>query len=170
MGEPVIIEKWAENLEEVTLSEWLKAEGDPVQAGESLCVIITEKVTFEYEAQTSGYLCKQYAPEGSTVPVGYVLAWIGEQGEIPPRHILEQNAGLMLEYRDRLKIDFNEAAEEGRECAAPVPAPATEAIAASPAARRLARERGISLAEVLRFRGGSARLSEADVQAYLDTL
>ncbi len=170
MGEPVIIEKWAENLEEVTLSEWLKAEGDPVQAGESLCVIITEKVTFEYEAPTSGYLCKQYAPEGSTLPVGYVIAWIGEPEEIPPRHILEENAGLMLEYRERLKVDFNEGAEEGRECDAAEPTPSTGAIAASPAARRLARERGISLAEVLRFRGGSARLSEADVQAHLDSI
>ena len=83
MGQPVIIEKWAENLEEVTLSEWLKAEGDPVAVGESLCVIITQKVTFEYECQTEGYLCKQYAPEGSTLPVGYVLAWIGEPGEAP---------------------------------------------------------------------------------------
>jgi pyruvate/2-oxoglutarate dehydrogenase complex dihydrolipoamide acyltransferase (E2) component len=170
MGEPVVIEKWAENLEEVTLSEWLKAEGDPVQPGESLCVIITEKVTFEYEAQAGGYLRKQYAPEGSTVPVGYVIAWIGEQEEAPPRHILEENAGLMLEYRDRLKIDFSEAAEEGRECAASEPTPPAEAVPASPAARRLARERGVSLADVRQFRGGSSRLSEADVQAYLDAL
>ncbi len=161
MGYPVIIEKWAENLEEVTLNLWLKQEGDPVRVGESLCEIITEKVTFEYEVQTAGYLCKQYAAEGSTVPVGYVIAWIGEPGEVPPRHLLEENAGLMLAYRDRLKIDFNEGAEAGRECAAPEPAPA---------ARRLARERGVALAEVLRFRGGSARLSEADVQAYLDSL
>jgi pyruvate/2-oxoglutarate dehydrogenase complex dihydrolipoamide acyltransferase (E2) component len=174
MGQPVVIEKWAENLEEVTLSEWLKAEGDPVAVGESLCVIITEKVTFEYECQTAGCLRKQYAPEGSTLPVGYVLAWIGAPGETPPRHILEENAGLMLEYRDRLKIDFNEGAEEGRECDSCQPAPVAEAeaapVAASPAARRLARESGVALAEVLRFRGGSDRLSEADVAAYLESL
>ena len=169
MGQPVVIEKWAENLEEVTLSEWLKAEGDPIAAGESLCVIITEKVTFEYECQTDGYLCRQYAPEGSTLPVGYVLAWIGEQGEVPPGHILEENAGLTLAYRDRLKIDFNEGPEEGREGEVSAPRVETEAVPASPAARRLARERGVALAEVRRFRGGGDRLSEADVQAYLES-
>jgi pyruvate/2-oxoglutarate dehydrogenase complex dihydrolipoamide acyltransferase (E2) component len=171
MGQPVIIEKWAENLEEVTLSEWLKAEGDPVAVGESLCVIITEKVTFEYECQTAGALGKQYAPEGSTLPVGYVLAWIGEPGETPPHHILEENAGLMLEYRDRLKIDFSEGPEEGRDRPAAPPAGEGEAegapVPASPAARRLAREHGAALAEVMQFRGGSERLSEADVERYL---
>ncbi len=166
MGEPIIIEKWAENLEEVTLNLWLKQEGEAVAVGESLCEIITEKVTFEYEAQTAGHLCKQYASEGSTVPVGYVIAWLGEQGEAPPRHILEENAGLVVEYRDRLKIDFNEGAEEGRECAAPEPVAATGAVAASPVARRLAREAGVSLADVLAWRGGAERLSEADVRAY----
>jgi len=167
MGQPVVIEKWAENLEEVTLHEWLKAEGERIEPGESLCVIITEKVTFEYEAPTGGIVLKQYCPEGSTVPVGYVIAWIGEPGEAPPRHILEENAGLMVAYRDRLKVEFNEGAEGGREVSTGPPASAA-AVAASPAARRLARERGVTLEEVLRSRGGTERLSEADVQRYLE--
>ncbi len=168
MGEPIIIEKWAENLEEVTLNLWLKEEGEPVEAGESLCEIITEKVTFEYEVERSGYLCKRYAPEGSTVPVGYVIAWIGEEGEAPPRHILEENAGLVLEYNDRLKIDFSEGTEEGREGEACTPPPTHGApVPASPAARRLAREAGVSLEEVLAWRGGEGRLSESEVAAFL---
>jgi pyruvate/2-oxoglutarate dehydrogenase complex dihydrolipoamide acyltransferase (E2) component len=137
-----------------------------VAVGESLCVIVTEKVTFEYECQTAGVLGKQYAPEGSTLPVGYVLAWIGEPGELPPRHILEENAGLMLEYRDRLKIDFNEGAEEGRERVVG-PTAGEPAVPASPAARRLAREHGVTLAAVREFRGGTERLGEADVMRYL---
>ena len=167
MGQAVVIEKWAENLEEVTLHEWLKAEGERIEPGESLCVIITEKVTFEYEAQVGGVVLKQYCPEGSTVPVGYVIAWIGEPGEAPPRHILEENAGLMVAYRDRLKVELNEGLEAGLEAPA-APPTSTGAVPASPAARRLARERGVALEEVLRFRGGRGRLSEADVQRYLE--
>jgi pyruvate dehydrogenase E2 component (dihydrolipoamide acetyltransferase) len=162
VGQLIVIEKWAENLEEVTLLEWLKHEGEPVAVGESLCVIVTEKVTFEYEMPFAGVVGKLYCPEGSTLPVGYALAWVGEAGEPPPPEALEENAGLMLEYRDRLKVEFNEGAELDR------PAGPEEHTPASPAARRLARENGLNLAEVLRARGGEGRLSEADVRAYLD--
>lgn len=162
MSEAVRIEKWAENLEEVTVHEWLKSEGDCLEAGESLCVIITEKVTFEYEVQTRGVVRKIYCPEGSVVPVGYVIAWIGEEHEAPPSGLLEDNAAVMAEYRERLQVKLKETAG--------APASAREAssrVPASPAARRLAREQQISLAEVLAARGGEGRVSEAEVRAYL---
>ncbi|MGC9318614.1 MAG: lipoyl domain-containing protein, partial [Armatimonadota bacterium] len=54
MAELAIIEKWAENLDEVTVSRWLVQEGDEVEAGDGLCEIITDKATFEYEVQSSG--------------------------------------------------------------------------------------------------------------------
>ena len=162
MGQLIYIEKWAENLEEVTLLEWLRQEGEPVAAGESLCVIVTEKVTFEYEMPFGGVVGKLYCPEGSTVPVGYAIAWVGEAGEPPPLEALEQNAGLMLEYRERAKIELAECAELA------VPAAPEDRVPASPAARRLARESGLDLGEVYRRRGGTERLSEANVRAYLD--
>lgn len=162
MGALIYIEKWAENLEEVTLLEWLKQEGETIAVGESLCVIVTEKVTFEYEMPFAGVVGKLYCPAGSTVPVGYAIAWVGEVGESPPIEALEQNAGLMLEYRERAKIELNEGPEMG------LPAPGGDRVPASPAARRLARESGVDLGEVYRRRGGSERLSEADVRAFLE--
>jgi pyruvate/2-oxoglutarate dehydrogenase complex dihydrolipoamide acyltransferase (E2) component len=162
VGQLIYIEKWAENLEEVTLLEWLKHEGESVSTGESLCVIVTEKVTFEYEMPFAGVVGKLYCPEGSTLPVGYAIAWVSEAEEPPPPEALEENAGLMLEYRDRLKIEFNEGEEMG------LPAAREERVPASPAARRLARESGADLGEIFRRRGGEERLSEADVRAYLD--
>ena len=162
MGQLITIEKWAENLEEVTLLEWLRAEGEPIAAGESLCVIVTEKVTFEYEMPAGGTVGRLYCPEGSTVPVGYIIAWVGGEGEFAPPDIQERNAGLMLEYRERQKIEFSEGGEL-REL--PLP---EERVAASPAARRLARESGVSLAAVRAFHGATGRLGEGDVRAYLD--
>ncbi|HEY3398066.1 MAG TPA: biotin/lipoyl-containing protein [Armatimonadota bacterium] len=164
MGYAVTIEKWAENLEEVTLHRWLKAEGEPLAVGESLCEIITEKITFEWESPVSGVVCRRYCQEGAAVPVGYVIAWIGEAGERPPERIMEENAGLAVEYLDRLKLEFNEEPEAD----APLPEPPA-GVAASPAARRLARERQVSLEAVRAWRGGEARLSESDVRDYLDS-
>ena len=46
MAELCIIEKWAENLDEATVSAWLVADGDDVEAGDSLCENITDKATF----------------------------------------------------------------------------------------------------------------------------
>ena len=161
MGQLITIEKWAENLEEVTLLEWLRQEGEPIAAGESLCVIVTEKVTFEYEMPAGGVVGRLYCPEGSTVPVGYIIAWVGAEGEFPPDDLQERNAGLALEYRERMKIEFSEGGE-----LAELPVP-EERVAASPAARRLARESGVSLAAVRDFHGGAGRLGESDVRAYL---
>ncbi|NLO72566.1 MAG: hypothetical protein GX100_00470 [candidate division WS1 bacterium] len=161
MGQLITIEKWAENLEEVTLLEWLKQEGERIEAGESLCVIVTEKVTFEYEMAVAGMVGRLYCPEGSTVPVGYVVAWVGDADEAPPPDVQERNAGLMLEYRQRLKIELNEGAELA-------PVETEERVPASPAARRLAREQGVSLAAIRDALGLSGRLSEADVRSYLE--
>ena len=47
MGRIITIEKWAENLEEVTIGQWRKAEGEQVTNGEVLCEIIHAKVTYE---------------------------------------------------------------------------------------------------------------------------
>lgn len=162
MSELVRIEKWAENLEEVTVHEWLKAEGESVQPGQSLCVIITEKVTFEYEVQTKGIVGKIYCPAGSVVPVGYVIAWIGAESEGPPAGLLEENARVRAEYSERLQVKLTDTTE----MRAPV-REATERVPASPAARRLAREHNLSLTEVLKWRGGEGRISEAEVRAYL---
>ncbi len=157
MGEAIRIEKWAENLEEVTVGRWFKAEGEAVAAGEPLCEIITEKVTFEYECPADGVLLKIFAPEKSVVPVGYVIGYVGGADEAVPESIEAENARLMEEYdaSRRVEVEVRSAA-------------ARERVRATPAARKLARQAGVSLAEVLAWRGGDKPLSAEDVQRYID--
>ncbi len=163
MGYLVLIEKWAANLEEVTVNRWLRQEGEPVEAGESLCEIITEKVTFEYEVPEDGTLRKIYCGEGSTVPVGYVIAFIGQLDEPLPEGIEHQNAQLMEEYRQKpdLMLDLDIVLPT-------IPAPMSQGrLRATPAARRLAREASVELAEVAQWVGEDRPLSEVDIRAYL---
>ncbi|MSP14958.1 MAG: 2-oxo acid dehydrogenase subunit E2 [Chloroflexi bacterium] len=71
------------DMTEGSVQKWLKAEGDSVQKGEPIAEIETDKATVEFEAPNSGVLQKIILPEGKTVPVGDVIAILGEVGEAP---------------------------------------------------------------------------------------
>lgn len=68
-------------MEEGTVTEWLKAEGDEIHAGDSIAEITTDKITNEITSEWDGVLLKIVVPEGETVPVQSLLAYIGEAGE-----------------------------------------------------------------------------------------
>ncbi|MEA3400863.1 MAG: biotin/lipoyl-containing protein [Armatimonadota bacterium] len=169
MAELAIIEKWAENLDEVTVSRWLVREGDAVEAGDGLCEIITDKATFEYEVQSSGIVKAIYAPPRSTVPVGYVIAFIGGPDEEPPDDVERRNARVMEEHRraaeEELELDLDlperipSTRREGRE--------RRQKVRGTPAARRLARDRDVTLDEVAAALDVSGVVTEEHVRAYL---
>jgi pyruvate/2-oxoglutarate dehydrogenase complex dihydrolipoamide acyltransferase (E2) component len=64
-----------------TIERWLKKEGDPVEKGDLLVAIITEKITVEIPAEASGTLLKIFSPAGTKVMVGQTIALIGLVGE-----------------------------------------------------------------------------------------
>jgi len=64
-----------------TIERWLKKEGDPVEKGDLLVAIITEKITVEIPAEASGTLLKIFSPAGTKVIVGQTIALIGLVGE-----------------------------------------------------------------------------------------
>jgi 2-oxoglutarate dehydrogenase complex dihydrolipoamide succinyltransferase (E2) component len=69
------------SIAEGTIERWLKKEGDTVEKGEVLVVIMTEKVTVEIPAEVSGKLLKILHPAGAIVKVGETIALVGEEGE-----------------------------------------------------------------------------------------
>ncbi|MCH4006744.1 MAG: dihydrolipoyl dehydrogenase [Eubacterium sp.] len=71
-------------MEEGTVDEWVKHEGDEVKKGDVLCVIATDKLTNELEAEEDGTLIKIVAQEGEDIPVQGTLAYIGQPGEAVP--------------------------------------------------------------------------------------
>jgi pyruvate dehydrogenase E2 component (dihydrolipoamide acetyltransferase) len=73
--------KLSPTMEEGQLARWLKREGDKVTVGEPLAEIDTDKATMEAQALAEGVLRKIVVAEGSTVPLGQVIAIIGEPDE-----------------------------------------------------------------------------------------
>ena len=169
MAELCIIEKWAENLDEATVSAWLVAIGDAVEAGDSLCEIITDKATFEYEIERAGTVKAIYCPPRSTVPVGYVIAFIGEADEQPPPDIEAENATLLEEYRASgeaeldLDLELDLPVKIGGRSGGRGGRPR-----ATPAARRLAREHDLSIKQVAEGLDVEGVVGEDDVRQFLD--
>jgi len=170
--EIVRIPKFSENMEEATVVEWLKQEGEDVSPGDLLASVITDKADVELEAETSGTLLKIIAPEKSSVPVGYVVGLIGSSDEPLPDYEI-MNREVTAQFAEELERRARE--EESGEAADEV-APAPEKpeakdgvgrVAASPAAKRLAREHRIELSEVKEWAGADGPISQEMVEAFL---
>src|SRR6267143_765557 len=81
MATKVHMEALSPTMEEGRLVKWAKHEGDPVKSGDTLAEVETDKAVMELVARADGQLLKVMVPEGTTVPVGNVVAWIGKPGE-----------------------------------------------------------------------------------------
>lgn len=167
MAELAIIAKWAENLDEATIGRWLVSEGDVVESGDSLCEIITDKATFEYEVDRGGIVKRIYAPPRSVVPVGYVIAFIGAEDEEPPPEIEAQNRRRLEEHRAvtaaELELDLSLPTRGRRERRA-----GGATVRGTPAAKRLAAEHGVELTAIAEVLGKTGVIAEEDVRAYLE--
>jgi pyruvate dehydrogenase E2 component (dihydrolipoyllysine-residue acetyltransferase) len=79
----VTMPRLSDSMEEGTILKWLVDEGGEVKRGEPLVEIETDKANMTYEADTDGTLIEVVASEGDTLPIGEVIARIGDEGEEP---------------------------------------------------------------------------------------
>ena len=103
MATEVIMPSLGESVFEGTIASWLKKEGDKVKLYEPILEIETDKVTTEATAEVAGILLKILVPEGSTVSVGTVLAFIGESGEEFAKWI-SMSVFKMISWEDNKEI------------------------------------------------------------------
>jgi pyruvate dehydrogenase E2 component (dihydrolipoamide acetyltransferase) len=180
MSSQVTLPRLGQGMESGTIVRWLKSEGDKVEKGDPLYELDTEKVTQEVEAEAGGVLLKILAQEGEEIEVGKAIAVIGEQGEDISSESDDSAEG---EPEDRTEVTEDETAEEGesarkreeerergRESDEPAPEPQVPErqqnggrVKASPLARRIAKERGIDLAQ-LSGTGPEGRIVAEDVE------
>ena len=150
MATRVTMPKLGLTMEEGTIIEWRKKEGEEVKKGEILYVIETEKVTFEVEAPESGILAKIVAKEGDVVPVGGVVAYILQVGEkisdIPELVAAKEEAKPLVE------------AESVTTQQVEVPTK----VKISPLAKKIAQEHNIDIAAV-KGTGPGGRIVKEDV-------
>ncbi|MGI8450705.1 MAG: CBS domain-containing protein [Streptosporangiaceae bacterium] len=74
----VLMPRLSDTMEEGTLSQWVKHEGDQVRKGDILAVIETDKAAMDMEAYDEGVLTRILVEEGSSVPIGTPIAVIGQ--------------------------------------------------------------------------------------------
>jgi pyruvate/2-oxoglutarate dehydrogenase complex dihydrolipoamide acyltransferase (E2) component len=163
---PVEMPKANENLTEATLNLWLVKEGDRVEKDGALCEIITDKATFQMPSPCAGTVLKRLAPERSVLPVGYVMCVVGEPSDTVPADLAAKNEAILAAHRQTATAIVSTATATGS--AAPA-APVTGAgVRATPAARRMAKEAGLNLADVVKQYNLTAPVNEHDVKRYLD--
>jgi pyruvate dehydrogenase E2 component (dihydrolipoamide acetyltransferase) len=150
--------KLTDTMEEGVLLAWKKHEGDPVQAGEALAEIETDKAVMDLEAFASGILRKILVQDGATVMSGTLIGVIGGANE-----------DITSALTDR--ITAAPSAGGGTRPSAPPgasPPPASSASPqgtrsiASPRAKALAADRGIDLSTITGT-GPGGRIVEEDV-------
>jgi pyruvate dehydrogenase E2 component (dihydrolipoamide acetyltransferase) len=125
-----------------TLLKWLKNDGQSVAKGEPLMEIETDKATVEIEAPASGVLSQVSAKAGDEVPVGQRIALILAPGESPaPEPKSVAPAPVSIETK-------TSAPAAPATSARPSMVPNNGRLLASPAAKRIAREKGVSLASL----------------------
>ncbi|MCX7851389.1 MAG: dihydrolipoamide acetyltransferase family protein [Anaerolineae bacterium] len=146
MATQVLMPKLGESVVEGTVNRWLVEVGSRVEKMAPLVEISTDKVDTEIPSPASGVLLRILAPAGKTVPVGSVLALIGEPGEMP---------------------EAAPPAAAPAVAGAPTETVATEEVGfISPVVARLAAEHGLDLSRI-RGTGLKGRIRKQDVLAYL---
>ncbi|MBP1948396.1 dihydrolipoamide acetyltransferase family protein [Virgibacillus litoralis] len=162
MAKEVFMPKLSSTMEVGTLLQWLKEEGDPVEIGEPLFEIMTDKINIEVESYEEGVFLKKYYQVDDEIPVNAVIGYVGEENEEVPNEPPElADEEEPSEAGESAKEDEQPAAEQPVESA-------TDKVRATPAARRVAWENNIELSSVSGS-GPKSRVHEQDVIKAIDT-
>ncbi len=163
--------KMGDGMEEGTINSWLKKEGEHVNSGEPIAEVETDKANVEIAAYESGVLTKIIVQVGQTVPIGEIIAVIGDA--TAPTAAANGSAASAAKAvpekaSDKSTVGANGSAPASTPAANPLEiqsAPSTERIKISPLARRMASEMKIDVARVSGT-GPAGRIVERDIKAF----
>lgn len=183
MAQKIEMPKLSDTMEEGVIAKWNVKEGDKVSSGDVIAEVETDKATMEVEVFDDGTILKILAQEGEAIPLGGLMAVIGDEGE-DISDLLESN-GAPDSGSKKEKKDVNDAPEkskdsEGQKEFDPIlegvnaresedkePESASDdgRIKASPLARKMAEDRGIKLSSV-QGSGPDGRIVKKDIEGY----
>lgn len=167
MATKVLVPLLGEGIEEVTVTKWLKKEGDSVTELEPLLEVNTDKVDTEIPAPASGTVLKIMAQEGVPAKVGAVLAYIGKPGE----SVESSPVVASIKTESKLESDALSLSKD-QTSASPRPGtlnmrPATDLGFISPVVAKIAAEHGVSLQQI-QGTGLNGRITKNDVLGYVE--
>lgn len=178
MAELVTMPKLGFDMAEGTLVRWVKAEGDPVNKGDVIAEIETDKATVEVESSHPGVMFRHLVVEDTTLPVNAPIAVIAEEGEEPSEdeiNALVSAAGGEPSEKKQAEPEEKPAQVKGepetsqQEKAEEAEISPAGGVRSSPLARRMAEDQGIDLQKVTGS-GPQGRIVKQDIEAYLENM
>lgn len=165
MAEIIRMPKMSDTMTEGVIVSWLKQVGDDIKPGDILAEVETDKATMELENYVKGTLLHIGIPDGGTVPVDAIIAIVGAKGE---------DISSILASADSKPVVSSAAPLETIETIVASPETAVVAssdisdsrVKASPLAKRIAEDRGISLSQ-LHGSGDGGRIVKRDVEGFV---
>jgi pyruvate dehydrogenase E2 component (dihydrolipoamide acetyltransferase) len=142
MAIPILMPKVDMVMESGTFVEWLKNEGDRIEKGQPLFVILTDKATIEVEAEHAGILSGVSAKTDDILPVAAVIGYIAQPGEAVP--------GISPDIHSTIAAAKDHAV-----------------LRATPLARKFAREMQVDL-QAVQGSGPRGRIYRADIERLLE--
>jgi pyruvate dehydrogenase E2 component (dihydrolipoamide acetyltransferase) len=158
MAVEVVMPKLGMAMKEGTVSIWNKGVGDPVQKGEPIASVSSEKIEIDVESPEEGTVLKITVPEGEGVPPGTVICYIGNPGE-------EIAAGLAIEEVQKPMVENEVPANEKMETLLSAKS-RRERVKISPVARKMAEAANLDI-EKIKGTGPGGRITKEDVQEAL---
>ena len=166
MATPIIMPKVDMVMEKGIFMEWLKKEGEAVQKGEAIFVMMTEKAAIDVEAPASGILAGLTARPDDQVPVGQVVGYILRAGEsLPDGARLAHPAGATA-GGEAYPVGVEKSEEPVKDGDGEPASNGEKLVRATPLARNLARELKLDLAGIPGS-GPRGRVYRGDVERYL---
>lgn len=160
---PILMPQAGQSMEEGTILTWLIKEGETIEEGQAIFEIETDKATMEVEATDSGRVAKIVANEGDIIEVKQPVAYLADEG-------VDIDAVLGTGSTEKAKETAPAQAkpvETATKSEVSTSKPATtsgDRIKASPAARRIAKEKGLDLADITTASGPHGRIISKDVE------
>ena len=159
MATDIVMPRLSDSMEEGTVLTWMKSVGDEVALGEELVEIETDKANMVYESDAAGTLIEIVADEGDTLPIGEVIARVGEPAEAAAGGERAAAGRARRSIRAPLRIVLRTLAAPAGAARRPrprrPPRPTQQrrdwsgtAVKASPLARRIARRRASTSASL----------------------
>jgi 2-oxoglutarate dehydrogenase E2 component (dihydrolipoamide succinyltransferase) len=148
-----------ESVLEATVSRWLKKVGDPVNVGDVLVELETDKVNLEVGAKSAGVLAKVDVQEGSDVKVGDVLGTIADSKQ-PEAAPAQAPKAEKVEPEQRPEPQPVQGQSDGRD------SQRESTPQLTPVAARLARENNVDVSQ-LSGTGSQGRVTKTDVEQFL---
>jgi pyruvate dehydrogenase E2 component (dihydrolipoamide acetyltransferase) len=158
MATEIIVPKVDMVMETGTFVEWLKQEGDSVQKGEAIFVILTDKSAIECESPASGILAGVNAKPDDVLPVTTIIGYILKPGETLPTN-------TTLPEQTSLKVSEAPLVQKQEAVVNATPLAGNDQVLATPIARKMAKEMGINLKNIT-GKGPLGRIYQVDVEAY----